>query len=89
MKGVLFSRKFEKSYKKRISNNARLSRQFDERYNLFMIGVRENPINDHSLAGSLVRKRAFSITGDIRVIYHEADQYYEFLDVGTHSQVYK
>lgn len=54
-----------------------------------MIGVRENPINDHSLAGSLVGKRAFSITGDIRVIYHEADQYYEFLDVGTHSQVYK
>lgn len=32
--------------------------------------------------------RAFSNGGDIRVVYQETDEHFEFLDVGSHNQVY-
>jgi mRNA-degrading endonuclease YafQ of YafQ-DinJ toxin-antitoxin module len=32
--------------------------------------------------------RAFSVSGDVRVIYYETDEAYVFTDVGTHAQVY-
>jgi len=55
---------------------------------LFMEGVRGEPLNDHSLIGQNKGVRSFSITADIRVIYRESDKYYEFLDIGSHNQVY-
>jgi mRNA-degrading endonuclease YafQ of YafQ-DinJ toxin-antitoxin module len=30
-------------------------------------------------------KRAFSIAGDVRVVYEETDEAYIFLDVGSHN----
>jgi len=47
------------------------------------------PLHDHALTGKLAGKRAFSIAGDIRVIYVEFDDFIVFLDIGTHNQVYK
>ena len=32
--------------------------------------------------------RAFSIGGDLRVVYQETEDRYELLDVGSHNQVY-
>jgi len=32
--------------------------------------------------------RAFSVGGDLRVVYRETEEYYEFLDIGSHNQVY-
>ena len=88
MKPVIFDRHFEKSYAKRILRDTKLSKQFDERYALFVEGVRDNPLCDHALTGSMKGKRSFSVGDDIRVIYLEAPEAYLFLDIGTHNQVY-
>lgn len=55
---------------------------------MFLAGQRGTPLNDHALSGNLQGKRAFSITGDIRVIYVELEDRLIFLDIGTHNQVY-
>lgn len=88
MKPVVFHRNFEKHYKQRIQPQQKLSGQFGERYKLFLAGERGKPLDDHALSGSLQGRRAFSITGDIRVIYIELADKIIFLDIGTHSQVY-
>ena len=55
---------------------------------MFMSGVRGNPINDHGLKGKKRMFRAWSVAGDVRVVYRETEDYYEFLDIGSHNQVY-
>lgn len=88
MKSVAFDKKFIKCYKLRISNNPKLSKKYDDRYILFCAGERGNPLSDHALTGKKTGLRAFSISGDIRVIYQETDDAFIFLDIGTHNQVY-
>lgn len=88
MRIVEFSKKFEKSYKLRISPNTKLKKQFAKRYALFVEGVEGYPINDHQLFGELIGKRSFSVNGDIRVIYEVIDGVCLFIDIGSHSQVY-
>ena len=89
MKRVQFSKKFNKNYLVRLSRNTSLKKQFDERYQMFISGVRGYPLYDHALTKRMKGLRSFSVAGDIRVVYRETDAYYEFLDVGTHDQVYK
>ena len=47
-------------------------------------------LKNHALHGELEGKRAFSVTGNLRVIFEEHENYFLviMLDVGTHSQVY-
>ena len=66
-----------------------LTHQFKERLLLFMAGDLGYPLYDHALTGKLDGKRAFSITGEIRVVYVELEDAIVLLDVGTHKQVYK
>ncbi len=79
---------FKKHFQSRIENNRKLLKQFEERVALFMSGHRGQPINDHALAGSMKGLRSFSVSGDIRIIYREIEAGYEFIDIGTHAQVY-
>lgn len=83
-----FTRTFRRAYLKRIVSHANLAKRFEERYDLFT----ENPANpilkDHKLGGKLRAFRAFSITGDIRVVYYVYEGTAYFIDVGTHNQVY-
>lgn len=46
-------------------------------------------LKNHALAGQLLGKRAFSVTGDIRIVFEEYDDYLLviMIDVGTHNQV--
>lgn len=55
---------------------------------MFISGHRAVPINDHALTGDLQGRRAFSVTGDIRVVYIELEDKIIFLDIGSHNQVY-
>ena len=89
MKQIKRDRTFEKHFKKRISPNEKLVEQFRQRLALFIEGKLGYPLNDHRLTGKLAGKRAFSIAGDIRVVYVELDDFIVFLDVGSHSQVYR
>lgn len=88
MKPIIRHRQFEKNYRSRIGSSHKLVRQFSQRLELFINGVREYPIDDHALIGTMKGLRAFSIGGDIRVVYRETEDYYEFLDIGSHNQVY-
>jgi len=88
MKPIRRHRKFEKNFRSRISSNPKLKKQFEARLKLFTEGVRDYPLDDHPLVGTMKGLRAFSIGGDLRVVYRDVESHYEFLDVGSHSQVY-
>lgn len=88
MKQIDFDKKFIKHYKLRIQSRPKLSKQYDSRYRLFCGGERGRPLDDHALSGNKLGLRAFSVGGDIRVVYKEAVETYVFLDVGSHNQVY-
>ena len=74
MKPIRLSKDFEKHYKQRIAPIKNLKAVYRTRVAAFQGGERGYPINDHSLKGKLKGKRAFSIAGDIRVIYEETDE---------------
>ena len=88
-KQIDFSKSFEKAYAKRIARNEKLKKAYASRYRLFIQGERGYPLHDHALTGSLAGKRAFSIAGDLRVVYIELPDVIIFVDIGTHNQVYK
>jgi len=80
---------FVKSFSRRIKPHKSLIERFNRRFLEFRSN-RSNPIlRDHSLKGSKLGLRAFSINGDIRVIYSiEEDGRIIFVDIGSHNQVY-
>jgi len=88
MKRIEYSKQFQKRLKQRYGHQPQVIEQFKRRLNLFEAGVRKEPINDHTLTGKLKGLRAFSIGGDIRVVYQETTDHYLFLDIGSHNQVY-
>jgi len=78
---------FKKRYKK-------LSSKLRDKVDVAILKFYENPfdktLNNHALKRKLFDKRAISVTGDVRIIFEEIDDYVIvlMLDVGTHSQVY-
>jgi addiction module RelE/StbE family toxin len=89
VKPIKRDKTFEKHFKQRIGPNLKLKGQFKERLNLFVTGELGYPLHDHALTGKLAGKRAFSVAGDIRVVYIELEDTIVFLDVGSHNQVYR
>ena len=45
-------------------------------------------LKDHQLTGKMDDHRAFSITGDVRVVYYIHEETAYLIDIGTHNQVY-
>ena len=88
MKPIIRHPRFEKNFRKRIAPNQKLVKQFKQRLELFVSGMRDYPLDDHALVGTMKGLRAFSVGGDLRLVYRETDDYYEFLDIGSHNQVY-
>jgi addiction module RelE/StbE family toxin len=87
-KEIDFSKKFQKNYKKRISSNRKLSINFEKKLDLFKKDRNNIQLRDHQLKGKLNRYRAFSLTGNVRIIYIELEDQIIFVNIGTHSQVY-
>lgn len=85
---IHFTKSFKKVYSKRIRQNKNLEKRFDQRYDLFFDDPSDEVLKDHALSGRLQGYRAFSITGDIRVVYYIYDETAYFVDIGTHNQVY-
>lgn len=88
MKPIRCHRIFVKNFRSRVGNNPKQVKQFEKRLGLFINGARDTPLNDHVLIGSKKGLRAFSVSGDLRVAYRETEEFYEFLDIGSHNQVY-
>lgn len=80
---------FKKSYQKRISKNIKLVQKTSLRLKLFQKNPKDPILKDHPLTGKKVGLRAFSITGDVRVVYLPiSDDHILLLDIGSHNQVY-
>ena len=85
---VNYHRNFKKNFRNRISPHGNLVKKFEERLELFLKDSKNPLLKDHALIGRRIRLRAFSVTGDIRVVYFVRGGELYLLDVGTHSQVY-
>ncbi|KKR78264.1 MAG: Plasmid stabilization system [Candidatus Curtissbacteria bacterium GW2011_GWA1_40_9] len=81
-------KQFSKNFSKRIASNPKLVAQFQSRLDLFIENSDDSLLRDHKLTGKLSTYRAFSISGDIRVVYRIVDNDLWLYDIGTHNQVY-
>lgn len=85
---IEFSHGFIKIFKKRIASHPKIHQQCESRIRLFAQHPQDPQLRDHKLSGKLLGYRAFSITGDIRVVYYIENDVAYFVDIGTHAQVY-
>ncbi len=85
---IQYHREFLKNYKKRIAPYPKLEKQFKNQLEKFIKDPREASLKDHKLVGKKKDFRAFSISGDIRVVYLISDDCIWLYDIGSHNQVY-
>lgn len=83
-----YTQNFLKNYKKRIAKNKSIDKQFQERLQLFLTNQHNPLLKTHKLIGAKKNLHAFSVTGDIRVIYYQHGDTIFLIDIGTHNQVY-
>jgi addiction module RelE/StbE family toxin len=88
MKAIFYSKEFIKVYKRSIKGNKNLEKRLHERVALFLRNQNDPLLRNHELQGSMKDYRSFSVTGDYRIIYREYSEYFHFLKLGTHNQVY-
>lgn len=86
---IRLHRLFKKYYRGRIISSPKLVIQTTERIAIFKSDPRNPLLKDHSLTGAKKELRAFSITGDIRIVYLPvSEEEVIFIDIGSHNQVY-
>jgi addiction module RelE/StbE family toxin len=76
---------FTHAYKKRIAQNAKFRKQADERIEMFQANPQNSLLHDHPLKGNKQGLRAFSVTGDVRIVYFIEDDIAYFVNIGTHN----
>lgn len=80
-------KRFEKQFK-------RLSPSIQQKTKIVTREFTENPhtqkLKNHALRGKFQGERAISVTGDVRIVFEEENNYEKvtFLRIGTHNQVY-
>lgn len=79
---------FKRSYRKRIAFQKHLSIQVKNRIDQFHLNPKSPLLSDHALTGNLKGFRAFSIGGDMRIVYFIEDDVVWLYDIGSHNQVY-
>lgn len=84
---INFARKFVKSYHKA---PVEIREAVSIRLKLFRQNALHPLLNNHRLTGQYKDLRSINITGDWRAIYEEVDkETVYFLELGTHSQLYR
>lgn len=85
---IIFTKKFEKKYRKLPEF---LKKKVNEIIKIFKTNPFDPCLNNHSLAGKLVGKYAIKVTGDVRIVFEQVDDYVIviFLKIGTHNEVYR
>ncbi len=81
----------KKSFKKNYTKlQEKLKQKVDDALRLFTINPHDKKLNNHSLKGKLKELRSIDVTGDLRIIFQEKDDYVVVLlvQVGSHSQLY-
>ena len=85
---IKYHKEFSKNYQKRIGSNPKLVSKFQTKLKQFIDNPTSPGLKDHKLIGKLSSYRAFSVTGDIRVVYRIVNNELWLYDIGTHLQVY-
>lgn len=82
-----FHKRFDKQLQKL---SPRLQHKVEITTQRFLKDPYDPRLRNHPLKGSMHDLRSISVTGDIRIVFQEYNNYkiVEFLKVGTHSQVY-
>lgn len=82
-----FHKKFDKQYSKL---NKKIQKKVDKTIENFMKNPFSKNLYNHPLKGLQKYKRSISVTGDLRIIFKEQDDYtlVFMLELGTHSQLY-
>lgn len=67
-----------------------LYKRADERIKIFERKPNDTPLHNHVLKRKMKGKWAFSVTGDIRIVYEwKSKTVVRFLAIGGHKKVYK
>lgn len=82
---IEFHQNFIKDFKRRYSSHPKIKRKFFQRVALFEKDPSHPLLKDHALSGKKLGLRAFSVTGDIRVVYFVKNNTAFFLDIETHT----
>lgn len=85
---IKYHREFVKNYRKRIAPNPKLVSQFKKQLQKFIDNPDDPILKDHKLIGKKNEYRAFSITGDTRVVYKRVAGEIWLYNIGSHNQVY-
>ncbi|MDD2870508.1 MAG: type II toxin-antitoxin system mRNA interferase toxin, RelE/StbE family [Candidatus Gracilibacteria bacterium] len=86
---IKYNKKFTKKFEKldKIIQEKTISRIDDFQKTPFSV-----ILNNHALTGDYKGYRSINITGDFRAIFREYPdgtyEFVEFIDIGTHSQLY-
>jgi addiction module RelE/StbE family toxin len=87
---IEYTSDFIKNFKKRILPYKEIHKKTLKRIVLFSENINNPILHNHKLQGKKSAYFAFSITGNIRVIYKIHDNNtIVFTDIGSHNQVYK
>lgn len=86
MKPIRTTKRFKASYKARIARDKELTEEFWGCVEAFL--TNRALVDDHPLRGKMGLYRAFSIRGNLRVVYFETPEYFLFVNVGKHDEVY-
>jgi len=84
--GFILHRNFEKSYTKQ---SPEIKRVFAERRNLLLIDPDHPLLNNHPLHGKWSKYRSINISGDIRAVFKIEGFFAIFMNIGSHSQLYR
>ena len=83
---VGYSRTFQKMFKKQRKT---VQEKFTERLEVFVCDPHCEILKNHALRGEWRPCRSINITGDIRAVYEEISEgQYEFVAIGSHSELY-
>lgn len=85
---VDYHKTFLKHFEKRILPDTKLVAKFNKRLDLFLKDSKHPSLVDHKLTGQMKDYHAFSVTGDIRVVYKVEGETVRLYDIGSHNQVY-
>ena len=85
---IKYHKDFLKNYKKRIKPYPKLVEQFTRQLNKFVANPKASSLRDHKLIGKMKSFRAFSVTGDSRVVYLIVKGEIWLYNIGSYNQVY-
>lgn len=84
---IEFSKSFKKHYQKLPKP---IQEKAKTRLQLFRDNIFHPVLRNHELEGKYLDHRSINITGDYRAVYRKiTETLVEFVDIGTHAQLYE